>query len=180
MWGGLGLGMGGGWGSYGGGYLDATFLSYENKNKIDTVWRHLAPDAGTPVCCYSIRDLGLYSRSGKASYHHIWWGLEAMRLDFILIVSLWYLKASNFRAIAKYKPESLSFERILNGKAKVFFQMMKIDVSHQRQYQRGSQSLICKLSGRNYVICCKVYLGISAFNRRSTDINRINQRFIVG
>ena len=116
-WGGVGVGVGegwglgvGGWGSYGGGYLDATFLSYENKNKIDTVWRHLAPDAGTPVCCFSIRDLGLYSRSGKASYRHIWWGLEVMRLDFILIVSLWYLKASNFRAIAKYKPESLSFE----------------------------------------------------------------------
>ena len=54
---------------------------------------------------------GLYSLTGKTSYHQIAWSLQAARLDVILIVSRRYLTGtseallsmclSNFRAIGK-------------------------------------------------------------------------------
>ena len=59
--------------------------------------------------CFPVLIKGLYSLSGKTSYHKISWSLEAARLGFKLFQSLWNLAGtsaallpmclSNFRAI---------------------------------------------------------------------------------
>ena len=64
--------------------------------------------------------LGLSSLSGKRPYRQISWSLEAARLDVIMIVSLWNLKASQQHCcwgvcqiserLKKSKPESRGFE----------------------------------------------------------------------
>ena len=39
---------------------------------------------------YRLQTMGLYSLSGKTSYHQILRSLKAMRLDVIMIISLWH------------------------------------------------------------------------------------------
>ena len=66
---------------------------------------------GKPVNITGVDSQGLYSLSGKTSYHYILWTLESTRLNVIMITSLWNLTGisaallprcqSNFRAIEK-------------------------------------------------------------------------------
>ena len=67
--------------------------------------------AGTSAGTMIIKNLGLYSLSGKTSYRQTSWSLEAARLDVIMVPPLWNLTdisaallprcLSNFRAIGK-------------------------------------------------------------------------------
>ena len=51
-----------------------------------------------------MQNLGLYSLSGKTSYHQISWSLEAARLDVAIIVSLWNLTGTSAAALPRYLP----------------------------------------------------------------------------
>ena len=76
-------------------------------------WRHHELSWSSPSSPGIFRPWlqGLYSLSGKTSYRQISWSLEAARLGFIMIVSLWNLTGIsaallprcllNFRAIGK-------------------------------------------------------------------------------
>ena len=56
--------------------------------------------------------LGLYSLSGKTSYHQISWSLEAAKLDVAMVVSFWNLTGTSaaLLRLEKFKPESRGFE----------------------------------------------------------------------
>ena len=68
---------------------------------------------GFNICKYSslVRywsTLGLYSLSGKTSYRHISWSLEAARFDVIIIVSLWNLGSVAADVPVKFKSDCKS------------------------------------------------------------------------
>ena len=56
--------------------------------------------------------LGLYSLSGKTSYHQISWSLEAARLDFAMVVSLWNLTGTSVAAVPRYLPNFRSIGKV--------------------------------------------------------------------
>ena len=94
------------------------FLKIHHDFSIGTgaiVWLHTDSEVAPKDICQMFRMLsplqGLYSLSGKTSYHQISWSLEAARLDVARVVSFWDLPGiwaallpkclSNFRAIGK-------------------------------------------------------------------------------
>ena len=91
---------------------DYTFyLRYSNFNFL--LLRYILYGKSEHICYWLsfIFPQGRYSLSGKTSYRQISWNLEAVRLDVIMILSLWNLTGisaallpgclSNFRAIGK-------------------------------------------------------------------------------
>ena len=64
--------------------------------------------------CQYVLQLGLYSLSGKKSYHKISWSLKAVGLDVVMIISFWNLTGKSAAQISerleKSNPESRGFE----------------------------------------------------------------------
>ena len=87
--------------------VSKSLLSVPIFRKLSIVTFHCSP-----ACLYpNIVLLGLYSLSGKTYHRQISWSLEAVRMDVIMVVSLWNVTGisaallprclSNFRSIGK-------------------------------------------------------------------------------